>query len=132
MVATKDTSLGSSILAHEPISPGVPFDRPILVVPPDLDSSTTSKFAEHRQAGSNDLAEFDARNLIERTIIEQTSTATDKDCLASLINNNAGLPEGTILKIFKELFLTPGEQSLHIHSPLPRPNQEHHLQKCIL
>ena len=47
-------------------------------------------------------------NLIERTIIQQINTAVDPDCLADLIDDNTGLPEGPVPNIMKQLFETYG------------------------
>jgi hypothetical protein len=82
-------------LAYNRVSPDVPFVRPLLPVLPDLTGSTAPQIAEARQTYADHLARFQACNLIERTIIQQINTALDADCLADLIDDDTGLPEGT-------------------------------------
>jgi hypothetical protein len=97
-----------STTAYNRISPGVPFDRPILPVIPNLSNSTVTQINEARQLFKDNLAAFNACNLIERIIVQQINTALDDDCLADLINDNTGLLEGTIPHIIQTLFDTYG------------------------
>jgi hypothetical protein len=95
--------------AYNRVSPGVPFTRPTLPVLPDLTNSTAPQIAEARQLYADNMAAFQACNLIERTIIQQINTALDPDCLADLIDDETGLLEGTIPEILQSLFDTYGD-----------------------
>jgi hypothetical protein len=97
-----------SALAYNRVSPGVPFDRPVLPVLADLAESTAAQIATARQKYVDDIVIFQACNLIERTIIQQINTAIDEDCLANLINGKTGLLEGTVPEILQNLFDTYG------------------------
>jgi hypothetical protein len=97
-----------STAAYNRISPGVPFDRPILPVLPDLSNSTVAQIEEARRRFKDELIAFNACNLIERTIVQQINTALDEDCLADLIDDDTGLLEGTIPQIIQTLFDTYG------------------------
>jgi hypothetical protein len=97
-----------STVAYNRISPGVPFDRPLLPVLPDLSNSTAAQIEDARQRFKDSLAEFNACNLIERTIVQQINTALDDDCLADMIDDDTGLLEGTIPQIIQTLFDTYG------------------------
>jgi hypothetical protein len=98
-----------STAAYHRISPGVPFDRPILLVLPDLLNSTAAQIKDARRHFKDDLIAFNAACiLIERTIVQQINTALDEDCLADLIDDDTGLLEGTILEIIQTLFDTYG------------------------
>jgi hypothetical protein len=97
-----------SATAYKRISPGVPFDRPILPVIPDLSNSTAAQIDEARQLFQDNLAAFNICNLIERTIVQQINTALDDNCLANLFDNHTGLLEGTIPHIIQRLFDTYG------------------------
>jgi hypothetical protein len=101
--------LVSSVPAYERIAPGTPFERPILpVLPAGLEGATQFQIAEAHQVFNRDLAAFNACNLVERTILQQISTAIDEDCMANLIDENTGLLEGTVPQVFRELFDTYG------------------------
>ncbi len=95
--------------AYNRVSPGVPFDRPALPVLPALDALTGPQIAAARQTYEDEIAIFQACNLIERTIIQQINTAVDVDCLADLIDNETGLLEGTVPEILQALFDTYGD-----------------------
>jgi hypothetical protein len=95
--------LVSSTLAYNCVSPGVPF---ILLVLPDLTGATAAVIAAAHQLYASHMAIFQACNLIEHTIIQQINTALDEDCLANLIDNDAGLQKGTIPEILQTLFHT--------------------------
>jgi hypothetical protein len=95
-----------STAAYQRISPGVPFDRPILPVLPDLSNSTGAQIEDARRRFEDDLISFNVCNLIERTIVQQINPALDEDCLADLINDGTGLLEGTIPEIIQTLFDT--------------------------
>jgi hypothetical protein len=97
-----------SAVAYNRISPGVPFNRPVLPVLPDLSGSTAAQIEDARQIFKDNLAAFNACNLIERTIVQQINTALDEDCLADLIDDDTGLLEGTIPEIIQTLFDTYG------------------------
>jgi hypothetical protein len=90
------------------VSPGVPFNRPILPVLPDLTQATAPQIAAARQLYADNIATFQACNLVERTIIQQINTALDEDCLADLIDDDTGLLVGTIPQILQSLFDTYG------------------------
>ena len=101
--------LVSSIAAYERVSPGVPFVRPILpVLPANIGAGTQFQITEAHHTFDSALAEFHACNLIERTILQQISTALDADCLANLIHEETGLLEGTVPVVLQELFDTYG------------------------
>jgi hypothetical protein len=112
------TTLGGGLQSHlglvcsttpyNQISPGVPFDRPVLPVIPDLSNLTAAQIDEARKLFKDNLAAFNACNLIERTIVQQINTALDDGCLANLIDNDTGLLEGTIPHIIQTLFDTYG------------------------
>jgi hypothetical protein len=89
--------LVSSVLTYKCVSPGVPFDRPVLPVLPNLTKKCT-----------DNMETFKAYNLIKRTIIQKISTAIGEDCLTDLIYNETRLLEGTVSQITKELFDTYG------------------------
>jgi hypothetical protein len=97
-----------SATTYNRISPGAPFTRPILPVLPDLTQATAPQIAAARQLHTDDIATFQACNLIERTIIQQINTALDEDCLADLIDDDTGLLQGTIPQILQSLFDTYG------------------------
>jgi hypothetical protein len=97
-----------STAAYQRISPGVPFDRPILPVLPDLLNSTGAQIEDARRRFEDNLIAFNACALIEWTIIQQINTALDEDCLADLIGDDTGLLEGTIPEIIQALFDTYG------------------------
>jgi hypothetical protein len=97
-----------SATTYNRISPGVPFTRPVLPVLPDLTQATAPQIAAARQLHTDDIATFQACNLIERTIIQQINTALDEDCLADLIDDDTGLLQGTIPQILQSLFDTYG------------------------
>jgi hypothetical protein len=97
-----------STAAYQRISPGVPFDRPILPVLPDLSNSTGAQIEDAQRRFEDDLISFNACNLIEQTIVQQINTALDEDCLANLIDDDTGLLEGTIPEIIQTLFDTYG------------------------
>jgi hypothetical protein len=73
-----------------------------------LSNSTVTQINEARQLFKDNLAAFNACNLIERTIAQQINTALDDDCLADLIDDDTGLLEGTIPHIIQTLFDTYG------------------------
>ena len=98
----------SSDISYACISPGEPFLRPVLPILPDLTAATAAVIAEARQLYADNMANFHACNLIERTIIQQINTALDDDCLADLIDDDTGLLEGTIPHILQTLFDTYG------------------------
>jgi hypothetical protein len=100
--------LACSTAAYQRISPGVPFDRPILSVLPNLSNSTGAQIEDARQRFEDDLITFNACNVMEPTIVQQINTALDKDCLADLIEDDTGLLEGTIPEIIQTLFNTYG------------------------
>jgi uncharacterized membrane protein YgcG len=100
--------LVSSALAYERSSPGVPFVRPILPVLPDLTNSTAAQITEAHRLFAEQTSTFNACNQIERTIIQQISTALDDDCLADLINEDTGHIQGTVPEIFLDLYRTFG------------------------
>jgi hypothetical protein len=102
-----------STTAYNRIFPGVPFDRPILPVIPNLSNSTVAQIHEARQLFKDNLAAFNACNLIERTIVQQINTALNADCLANLIDDDTGLLEGTIPHIIQTLFDTYGAITPH-------------------
>jgi hypothetical protein len=95
-----------STAAYQRISPGVPFDRPILPVLPDLSNSTGAQIEDAWRRFEDDLISFNACNLIKRTIVQQINTALDEDCLADLIDDDTGLLKGTIPEIIQTLFDT--------------------------
>jgi hypothetical protein len=73
-----------------------------------LSNSTVAQIDKARQLFKDNLATFNACNLIKRTIVQQINTALDDDCLADLIDNDTGLLEGTIPHIIQTLFDTYG------------------------
>jgi hypothetical protein len=95
--------------AYNRVSRDVPFVRPALPVLPDLNTFTAPPIAATRQTYADDLAAFQACNLIERTIIQQINTAIDEDCLANLIDDETGLLDGTVPEILQNLFDTYGD-----------------------
>jgi hypothetical protein len=97
-----------STAAYQHISPGVPFNLPILPVLPDLSNSTGAQIEDAQRRFEDDLISFNACNLIEQTIVQQINTALDEDCLTDLINDDTGLLEGTIPEIIQTLFDTYG------------------------
>jgi hypothetical protein len=97
-----------STAAYNCISPGVPFDHPILPFLPDLSNSTVAQIKEAQQWFKDNLIALNACNLIKRTIVQQIDTALYEDCLANLIDDDTGLLEGTIPQIIQTLFDTYG------------------------
>jgi hypothetical protein len=95
-------------LNNQRISPGIPFEHPILLVLPDLSNSTGAQIKHAQSRFEDNLISFNACNLIEQTIVQQINTALDEDCLTDLINDDTGLLEGTIPKIIQTLFDTYG------------------------
>lgn len=100
--------LVSSARAYERSSPGVPFVRPDLPEPINFGAGTAAQLAEARQQYDDNLATFNACQLVERTIVQQINTAVDDDCLADMIDDETGLLTGTVPEIFQHLFDTYG------------------------
>jgi hypothetical protein len=101
--------LVSSYLAYDRVSPGVPFNRPVNPVLPDLTGKTGPQIATARELHAKTSEAFKTCNLIERTTIQQINTAVNQGCLTDLIDNNTGLLEGPVLPhIMKQLFETYG------------------------
>jgi hypothetical protein len=101
--------LVSSIPAYERVSPGRPFLRPALPPPPTgMENNTQYQIAEANRIYTTDLGIFNACNLIERTILQQISTAISEECLANLVDDDTGLLQGTIPQVLSDLFDTYG------------------------
>jgi hypothetical protein len=75
---------------------------------PDLTNSTAAQIAKAHRLFAEQTNTFNACNQIKRTIIQQINTALDDDCLADLINEDAGLIQGTAPEIFLVLHRTFG------------------------
>jgi hypothetical protein len=100
--------LVSSPQSYERVSPGVPFNRPVLPVSQDLGNSTGEQIRVARENAAATLESFKTCNLIERTIIQQRNTAVDSDCLTDLIDDETGFLEGPVHHIMQHLFETYG------------------------
>jgi hypothetical protein len=81
---------------------------PRSTLPPSYPSSHPKQIDEARQLFKDNLAAFNACNLIEKTMVQQINTALDDNCLANLINDDTGLLEGTIPHSIQTLFDTYG------------------------
>jgi hypothetical protein len=100
--------LVSSASEYERSSPGVPFVRPVQPVLPPLIGATTAQIAEARQLYSDELKVFNACNSVERSIIQQISTAIEDTYLSYLSNPDNDRLIGTVPEILASLFATYG------------------------
>jgi hypothetical protein len=96
-----------SATTYERISPGVPFVRPIVLVLPDLVGATGPQIRDARLLFDDNTKLFTACQLIERTIVQQISTAINSECLTD-VTDSIGSLQGTVPEILQSLFDTYG------------------------
>jgi hypothetical protein len=92
-----------SAITYERISPGVPFVRPVVPVLPDLVGATRVQIRDARLLFEDNTKLFTACQLIERTIVQQISTAINSECLTDVTDSNGSL-EGTVPEILQSFF----------------------------
>ena len=69
-----------------------------------MENSTQHQIAEANRVHTTNLGIFNACNLIERTILQQISTAISDECLANLVDDDTGLLQGTTPQVLSDLF----------------------------
>ena len=100
--------LTCSAPAYERVAPGTPFIRPVLPVLQQTANATGFQIEAARTVYDDELKVFHVCNLVERLIIQQISTAIDKECLTNFVDTYTGMLIGTIPEIFQKLFATYG------------------------